>query len=135
MTKYNETELKNIEIVKALYTDIFDTGNCPVVNNYYHDDAKCHLKGRTLHIEQMKGGMAEFVEKHESISTSIESVFAVGDRTYARLNRQATLKGEGQPRDIEIMVEKRFVDGKVAELWFMVDDDMYSEIWLKQQSA
>ncbi|KYQ97086.1 hypothetical protein AWY96_00660 [Serratia plymuthica] len=135
MTKYNETELKNIEIVKALYTDIFDTGNCPVVNNYYHDDAKCHLKGRTLHIEQMKGGMAEFVEKHESISTSIESVFAVGDRTYARLNRQATLKGEGQPRDIEIMVEKRFVDGKVAELWFMVDDEMYSEIWLKQQSA
>ncbi|MBF4438474.1 hypothetical protein ERJ77_29095, partial [Vibrio anguillarum] len=128
-------EQKNLEIVKSLYTDIFDTGNCPVINDYYHQDAQCHLKGKTLQVEQMKGGMAEFVDKHASISTSIESLFAVGDRTYARLNRQATLKGEGQPRDIEIMVEKRFVDGKVAELWFMVDDDMYSEIWLKQPSA
>ncbi|OKB66499.1 hypothetical protein BHU62_11510 [Serratia marcescens] len=135
MTEYNETELKHIEIVKSLYTDVFDTGNCPVVNDYYHKGAKCHLRGKTLQVEEMKGGMAEFVEKHASISTSIESIFAVGDRTYARLNRQATLKGESQPRDIEIMVEKRFVDGKVAELWFMVDDEMYSEIWLKQQSA
>lgn len=135
MAEYNEIELKNISIVKSLYTDIFDTGNCPVVNDYYHEDAKCHFKGTTLKVEQMKGGMAEFVGKHASISTSIESIFAVGDRTYARLNRQATLKGEGQPRDIEIMVEKRFVGGKVAELWFMVDDKMYSEIWLKQQSA
>ncbi|EDK27193.1 hypothetical protein TW78_09980 [Vibrio coralliilyticus] len=135
MTEYNEIEQKNLEIVKSLYTDIFDTGNCPVINDYYHQDAQCHLKGKTLQVEQMKGGMAEFVDKHASISTSIESLFAVGDRTYARLNRQATLKGEGQPRDIEIMVEKRFVDGKVAELWFMVDDDMYSEIWLKQPSA
>ncbi|HDI3302775.1 TPA: ester cyclase [Vibrio cholerae] len=135
MTEYNEIEQKNLEIVKSLYTDIFDTGNCPVINDYYHQDAQCHLKGKTLQVEQMKGGMAEFVDKHASISTSIESLFAVGDRTYARLNRQATLKGEGQPRDIEIMVEKRFVDGKVAELWFMVDDDMYSEIWLKQLSA
>ncbi|MCC8374092.1 MULTISPECIES: ester cyclase [Photorhabdus] len=135
MHNYNEIELKNIEIVKSLYTDVFDTGNCPVVNNYYHDDAKCHLKGKTLLVEQMKGGMAEFVEKHTSISTSIESLFAVGDRTYARLNRQATLKGEERARDIEIMVEKRFVDGKVAELWFMVDDEIYSNIWLNQLSA
>ena len=135
MTEYNEIEQKNLEIVKSLYTDIFDTGNCPVINDYYHQDAQCHLKGKTLQVEQMKGGMAEFVDKHASISTSIESLFAIGDRTYARLNRQATLKGEGQPRDIEIMVEKRFVDGKVAELWFMVDDDMYSEIWLKQPFA
>ncbi|MCS3402500.1 MULTISPECIES: ester cyclase [Pantoea] len=135
MTEYSENELKNIEIVKSLYTDVFDTGNCPVVNSYYHEGAKCHLKGKTLHIEQMKGGMGEFVAKHASILTSVESVFAAGDRTYARLNRRATLKGEEQARDIEIMVEKRFVDGKVAELWFMVDDEMYSEIWLKQPSA
>ena len=135
MHHYSNVELKNLEIVKALYTDVFDTGNCPVVNDYYQDDAKCHLKGKTLLVEQMKGGMSEFVEKHESISTSIESLFAVGDRTYARLTRQAILKGEKQSRDIEIMVEKRFVDGKVVELWFMVDDDMYSNIWLNQLSV
>lgn len=55
MSEYNETELKNIEIVKSLYTDVFDTGNCPVVNDYYHKGAKCHLKGKTLQVEQMKG--------------------------------------------------------------------------------
>lgn len=132
MNQYTKSELDNISIVRTLYTDVFDSGNCPIVNNYYHDDAICHLKGQVLKIEEVKKGMAEFVSRHENISTTIESVFAKGDRTYARLRRDAQMAGEELPRSIEIMVEKRFEGNKVKELWFMVDDEVYSNIWLSK---
>lgn len=119
-----------INIVKSLYTDIFDNGNCPAVNSHYHEQADCHFKGKVMTVEQMKSAMEEFVNAHESIRTTIESVVAQGDRTFARLRRDVVLKGTGQERSIEIMVEKRFEDLKVKELWFMVDDEMYENTWL-----
>lgn len=131
MNNYTTEEKNNIDIVKALYTDVFDSGNCQVVNSYYHDDAMCHLKGKILKIEDMKKGMAEFVTKHKNITTIIESLIAREDRTYARLRRDVELPGEGV-RSIEIMVEKRFEGSKVKELWFMVDDEIYSNIWLNK---
>ncbi|MEX3238721.1 ester cyclase [Serratia quinivorans] len=134
MNNYTTAEKNNMDVVKALYTDVFDSGNCPVVNSYYHDDAVCHLKGNVLKIEEMKQGMAEFVAKHENIVTTIESLVARDDRTYARLRRDVTLPGEGV-RSIEIMVEKRFEGSKVKELWFMVDDEIYSNIWLSKSGG
>jgi hypothetical protein len=124
-----QDEASMINIVKALYTDVFDSGNCPVVNNYYHDDAKCHFKGKVLSIESMKKSMASFVARHD-ITTTIESVVAKGDRTFARLRRDVKDKTSGESRSIEIMVEKRFEGLLVKELWFMVDDDIYSNTWL-----
>ena len=35
-----------IEIARSLYTDIFDSGNCPAVDEHYHKDAICHFNGR-----------------------------------------------------------------------------------------
>lgn len=122
-----------INIVKSLYTDVFDNGNCPAVNSYYHEDAACHFKGEQLTVAAMKDAMADFVAQHSNVSTSIESVVAQGDRTFARLRRDVTLKETGASRSIEIMVEKRFEDMKVRELWFMVDDEMYIKTWLKYQ--
>lgn len=124
-----QDEASMVNIVKSLYTDVFDSGNCPVVNNYYHDDAKCHFKGKLLSIESMKKSMANFVAQHD-ITTTIESVVAKGDRTFARLRRDVTDKASGQARSIEIMVEKRFEGLLVKELWFMVDDEIYSNTWL-----
>lgn len=118
-----------INIVKSLYTDIFDSGNCPVVNSHYHDDARCHFKGKVLSIESMKKSMANFVADHD-IATTVESVVAKGDRTFARLRRDVRQKETGQTRSIEIMVEKRFEGLKVKELWFMVDDEIYTNTWL-----
>lgn len=120
-----------IETVKALYTDVFDSGNCPVVNSYYHDDADCHFKGVTLSVEEMKNSMREFVDLHSDIQTTVESIVAKGDRTFARLRRDVTRKDDGTQRSIEIMVEKRFEEGKVKELWFMVDDFLYAETWYR----
>jgi hypothetical protein len=131
MNNYTSAEKSNIDIIKALYTDVFDSGNCPVVNGYYHDDAVCHFKGHILKVEEMKQSMAEFVAKHESITTTIESLVARDERTYARLRRDVKLPGENI-RSIEIMVEKRFEGSKVKELWFMVDDEVYSNIWLSK---
>jgi hypothetical protein len=124
-----QDEASMINIVKSLYTDVFDSGNCPVVNSYYHDDAQCHFKGKILSVDSMKNSMANFVAEH-NITTTIESVIAKGDRTFARLCRKVTDKSSGMSRDIEIMVEKRFEGMKVKELWFMVDDDIYSNTWL-----
>jgi predicted SnoaL-like aldol condensation-catalyzing enzyme len=132
MSQYTLQELNKINVIKSLYTDVFDSGNCAIINNYYHDDAICHLNGKKLNLEEMKKGMGEFVAKHESISTTIESIIARGDRTYARLRRDAKIAGDKAPRSIQIMVEKRFEDDKVKELWFMVDDDAYSNIWLSK---
>ena len=123
-----------ITIVKALYTDVFDSGNCPVVNNYYKDKADCHFRGETLSVEEMKDAMEEFVAAHD-IKTTIESVVASGDRTFARLRRDVVLKETGEERAIEIMVEKRFEGNKVAELWFMVDDELYTKTWLKSRNS
>lgn len=125
------SEQEMLSVVNALYTDVFDSGNCPVVDSYYHDNAKCHFKGTTLTIEQMKESMREFVDMHSDIKTTIESVVAKGDRTFARLRRDVTKKDSGESRSIEIMVEKKFDGPKVKELWFMVDDDLYSETWYK----
>lgn len=122
-----------IGIVKSLYTDIFDSGNCPAVNSHYHEDAACHFKGEKLTVAAMKDAMADFVSQHSKVSTSIESLVAQGDRTFARLRRDVTLKETGMSRSIEIMVEKRFEGTKVRELWFMVDDELYAKTWLKHQ--
>ncbi|QBQ38410.1 hypothetical protein E1742_21200 [Pseudoduganella plicata] len=118
-----------IAIVRSLYTDVFDTGNCPAVNSHYHDDAICHFNGKDLSIESLKSSMRDFVEAHTDIETKIESVFASGDRTFARLTRSVTEKASGVRRQIQLMVEKRFVGNKVQELWFMVDDEQYRTTW------
>ena len=127
----SQREEEMLSIVNALYTDVFDSGNCPVVNSYYHDDAACHFKGEVLTVDQMRESMREFVEMHSDIKTTIESVVAKGDRTFARLRRDVTKKDDGKQRSIEIMVEKRFEGNKVRELWFMVDDELYSNTWNK----
>lgn len=118
-----------IAVVRSLYTDVFDTGNCPAVNSHYHDDAICHFDGKDLSIESLKSSMCDFVAAHSEIRTTIESVFASGDRTFARLTRSVVAKDTGVPRRIQIMVEKRFVGDKVKELWFMVDDEQYRTTW------
>ncbi|MDR6500647.1 ester cyclase [Burkholderia sp. MS455] len=120
-----------IAVVRSLYTDVFDTGNCPAVNNHYHDDAVCHFNGKDLSVESLKSSMRDFVAAHSDIRTTIESVFASGDRTFARLVRDVTEKESGRSRRINIMVEKRFVGDKVKELWFMVDDDQYRNTWAR----
>lgn len=120
-----------IAVVRSLYTDVFDTGNCPAVNSHYHEDAVCHFNGKDLSVESLKLSMRDFVAAHSDIRTTIESVFASGDRTFARLVRDVTEKDSGRSRRINIMVEKRFVGDKVKELWFMVDDDQYRNTWAR----
>lgn len=132
---YTKTEQDMLEVVRALYTDVFDSGNCPVVDNYYRNGAPCHFKDRTLTVEEMKESMREFVDMHSEIKTTIESVVVKGDRTFARLRRDVTKRENGEQRSIDIMVEKRFESGKVAELWFMVDDQLYSDTWYKNKVA
>lgn len=127
-----QNEAQMITIVKSLYTDVFDSGNCPIVNSYYADGADCHFNGGVMTVEAMKASMKTFVAEHD-IKTTVESVVASGDRTFARLRRDVVNKDSGEPRVIEIMVEKRFEDMKVAELWFMVDDKVYSETWSKNK--
>src|SRR5438128_1272208 len=122
-------ESRMIEMARSLYTDIFASGNCPVIDTYYHKDAICHFNGRELTVESMKSSMCDFVAQHSEIHTTIETLIASGDRTYARLTRDVTEKETGKQRKIHIMVEKRFVDEKIMELWFMVDDKMCTNMW------
>ena len=124
-----ENEL--IEIVRKLYTDVFDNCDCPAVNNYYHDDAVCHFNGLNLSIDSLKSSMRDFVAAHSEIKTTIESIFASGNHTYARLRRDVVEKDTGNSRTILIMVEKRFEQKLVKELWFMVDDSNYAKTWTR----
>lgn len=122
-------ENKMIEIARSLYTDVFASGNCPFIDNYYHADAICHFNGRQLSVESLKSSMCDFVERHSEIHTTIDTLIASGDRTYARITRDVTEKESGKRRKFQIMVEKHFVGEKVKELWFMVDDDVTTNMW------
>ena len=116
-------------ILRSLYQDIFDTGNCPAVDSHYRDDAICHFNNLELTLQDLKASMAKFVSLHSDIKTEIEDLLIDGNKTFARLKRTAICNQTKQKKIINIMVVKKFVEKKVAELWFMVDDHTYQEIW------
>lgn len=122
------------KIVRALYQDIFDTGNCPAVDSHYQEDAICYFNGIELSIASLKSSMNIFVSAHQDIKTEIKELIINDNKTFARLERYATDKETGIRRKINIMVVKHFEGLKVAKLWFMVDDDVYRQIWLNPTS-
>lgn len=120
--------------VRALYQDIFDSGNCQAVDPHYHKDVVCHFNGLELTLENLKAAMAKFVALHKDIKTEIKHLLVDGQRTFAHLERTATCKDTGRTNTAEIMVLKEFRDDKVARLWFMVDNELVREIWSEKAS-
>jgi len=120
--------------VKALYQDVFDSGNCPAVDPHYHKDVICYFNGLELSLSNLKAAMAKFVSLHDDIKTEIKDLLIDGNRTFARLERSVTCKKTNQRRTINIMVLKEFQDDKVIRLWFMVDDEIYRRIWSEKET-
>lgn len=121
-------------IVRSLYQDIFDTGNCPAVGSHYYDDVICYFNGLQLSLNNLKSSMAKFVSLHEDIKTEIKDLLIDDNRTFARLERSATNKETKERRTINIMVLKHFRGEKIEKLWFMVDDNQYLNIWSEKST-
>jgi hypothetical protein len=122
-------------IVKSLYQDIFDTGNCPAVDPHYHKDVVCYFNGLELTLNNLKASMAKFVSLHEDIKTEIKDLLIDGERTFARLERSATCRATKIRKTIDLMVLKEFKDEKIIKLWFMVDDELYKNIWSERNNS
>ncbi len=121
--------------VRALYQDIFDSGNCAAVDAHYQPDVVCYFNNLELTLDNLKAAMAKFVETHSNIKTEIKHLLVDGNQTAAHLERHATDNTTGQEKLIKIMVIKEFQDGKVAKVWFMSDDAAVESLWSEKAST
>lgn len=121
--------------VRALYQDIFDTGNCPAVDAHYQPDMVCYFNNLELTLDNLKAAMAKFIELHRDVKTDIKHLLIDGHHTFAHLERRATDKQTGETKIAKIMVVKEFKANKIAKVWFMSDDVSVQSIWSEKASS
>jgi ketosteroid isomerase-like protein len=121
--------------VRALYQDIFDSGNCPAVDAHYEPDMVCYFNDLELTLDNLKASMAKFIELHRDVKTDIKHLLIDGNHTFAHLERRATDKQTGQEKVAKIMVVKEFNGNKIAKVWFMSDDVAVRSIWSEKSNT
>jgi hypothetical protein len=122
------------EKIHTLYQDVFDSGNCEAVDPHYHPDVVCYFDGMQLTLDNLKAAMAKFVSLHKDIHTEVKHLLVDGNRTFARLERSATCITTNEKRTAQIMVLKEFRNEKVSKLWFMVDNEIFRNIWSEKSA-
>jgi ketosteroid isomerase-like protein len=77
-----------------------------------------HTNGRTWNLDSHKQTWA----KHTDLADSVHHQIAEGDFVATRFTRKGIF--DGSPIEIDVMHLKRFVDGKIAEVWEYFDHSL-----------
>jgi ketosteroid isomerase-like protein len=116
-----EAEEQNIEVVKKIFEEI-DKKNFNVYDELYAEDVVGHFPPYPDFTRETlkQSAMESYVEMPDYTHT-IEDIISKGDKVVVRLTNRGTDKESGKKIEFPVILISQFVDGKVVEIWGMVD--------------
>jgi ketosteroid isomerase-like protein len=116
-----EIEEQNKVLVSRIFEEI-DKKNFDVYDELYAEDVVAHFPPYPdFNREALKqSGQESYVEMPDYTHT-IEDMIAQGDKVVVRLTNRGTVKESGKKIEFPVILIGQIVDGKVVEIWGMVD--------------
>jgi len=126
------TEEENMAIVRSAYEDGINVGDVGRHIDAFAPGYVNHFAGRDLDAEAFEKVYQEFLEGFPDLNTTIEDIFASGDKVAVRHRYRGTHTGNyvGFPATgiaVEIPAHDLYRmtdDGKIAEEWVVMDQLM-----------
>lgn len=114
-------EEQNKQLVIRIFEEL-DRHNYDIYDEFYAEDIVAHFPpiGTFTHEAFKKSGQESYAEMPDYTHT-IEDILAKGDKVVARLTNRGTDKETGKKIEFSVILIQEFHDGKVTELWALVD--------------